>query len=214
MRYYEMPIPMYDNRGAPMQEAHGRFAATIKTMAGGYTASDAWGVMGEQEEPVRVYRFALEDPDAREVVMLSARQAFPDQSSFFIAHVGNAFLLHGAVAKTSCVACKQQIDPARVQRLAGDGGPVQDFAAQTDAEPTVFPNGVEGWEGGGARAEPPGFDNLHETGNPSRAALAGAGQARAMQDGGQPRSGMKRSAIGVEVVSLAQAFADSVDDDK
>lgn len=150
MRYYELPIPLFSNAGEPMQEAHGGFAVSLARVAGGYTAHEAYGSDGGPEELARVYRFAVSHRGKLDVILKLARFNFPDQRAFFVAHIGHGFI-----------------------SLVGDV-PVYTL-------PTL--NGVEGWEGGGPRGDvevnpldivgtPRGFDNVYETGNPPRAALA------------------------------------------
>lgn len=151
MRYYELPIPLFSNAGEPMQEAHGGFAVSLARVAGGYTAHEAYGSDGGPEELARVYRFAVSHRGKLDVILKLARFNFPDQRAFFVAHVGHGFI-----------------------SLAGEV-PVYTVPAR---------NGVEGWEGGGERGDaldvgaavpihqPRGFDNVYETGNPPRAALA------------------------------------------
>lgn len=103
MQLFQITVPLADNQGRPMQEAHGLFARAILKTAGGFTSADAWG---EHDAPpyvggeaVRVYTFGVADVSLTARILSHAKTYFPDQSSFFLAHVGTAMLAPGRAAE-------------------------------------------------------------------------------------------------------------------
>lgn len=96
LKVFEISLPLVDNKGTPLAEAHKAFLGLAVRSYGGGTYHDATGLWVDDQgklydEPVRVYRFAV-GPGQGDLAAL-AEEYFPDQLAFYVSEVGTAEII-------------------------------------------------------------------------------------------------------------------------
>lgn len=99
---HQITLPLNDNAGAALTEAHAKLSRAIVGEAGGCTTFDASGQWltdtgHVQAEPVRCYQVACDVEVWRSIVRLS-KVLFPDQLAIFHATIGAATIEDGLAA--------------------------------------------------------------------------------------------------------------------
>lgn len=103
MNLYEITLPIEDNQGASLKEAHAAFTARLLATFGGFTSHCVHGAWTDDEGRVYfdksiAYRVA-HLTDRRRSLGYMAKDLFPDQEAFFLAHLGEAHIVTRAAIK-------------------------------------------------------------------------------------------------------------------
>lgn len=105
MKLFRFVLPKQDNKGVTMVDAYVQLRRFLLNTVGGWTAqpevTGAWKDDGGQEfrDTSWVLEVALEDAPTFDRVMSEVRRLWPDQLSFFVAYVGEAFFVAGQGAQ-------------------------------------------------------------------------------------------------------------------
>ena len=99
MKLYEIALPLRDNSGNALANAHARWKIEAVDIAGGMTerpeGQGYWRAPNSARmyiDEMRPYQFACDAPTFRKLVAL-ARKLFPDQIAFWTAEIGQAKII-------------------------------------------------------------------------------------------------------------------------